>query len=60
MYFIIKLKTVSIAELLQNRQHVQTPYLGQIWHATVDQWSTFTGLISSGLMYCKTAEILQF
>jgi len=49
-----KLATVSIAELLQNRQHAQTPYLDQICHATVDQWSMLTGLISSGSVYCVT------
>ena len=27
-------------------------YLGQIWHATVDQWSTFTSKNSSGSVYC--------
>jgi len=40
-----KLETVSIAEPLQNWQHVPTPYLGQIWHATAGQWSVLTGLI---------------
>jgi len=29
-----------------------TPYLDQTWHVTVVQWSTLTGLISSGSVYC--------
>jgi len=56
-----ELETISIAELLQNRQHVQTPYLDQIWHATVGQWSMLTGLISSvSLMRenCQNSAIL--
>jgi len=48
-----ELETVSIiAKLLQNRQHAQTHNLGQIWLATVGQWSMLTGLISSGSVYC--------
>jgi len=39
-----ELETISIAEPLQNRQHVLTPYLGQIWHATVGQWCMLTGV----------------
>ena len=37
-----KLATINIAELLQNWQHVQTPYLDQIWHVTVGEWSILT------------------
>jgi len=48
----IRLENVSISEPLQNRQHAQTPYLGQIWHASVGQWSMLTGLISCGSVYC--------
>jgi len=51
-----QLETVSMSEPLQNRHHVQTPYLDQIWHATVGQWSTLTGLISSGSVYCVANE----
>ena len=57
-----QLETVSIAELLQNRQHAHTPYLGQIRHVTLGQWSMLRGLI----LYCvahagqETAEMLQF
>jgi len=50
--------TISITELLQNWQHTQTPYLGQIWHVTVGQWSMFTDLISSGLVY-YVADVKQ-
>jgi len=58
--------TISIAQPLQNRQHAQATYLGQIWHATVGQWYMLTGLMSSGSVHCvadagkKTADILQF
>jgi len=38
-----ELETVSIADPLQIQQHVQAPYLGQIWNATVGQWSMLTG-----------------
>ena len=48
----LQLETVSIAEQLQNRQHAQTPYLGQIWHATVGQRFMLTGLFSSWSVYC--------
>jgi len=47
-----QLETVNIVELLQNQQHSQTPYQGQIWHETVSEWSTRAGSISSGLVYC--------
>jgi len=61
-------ETINIAKPLQNRQFAQTPYgyMGQIWHATVGQWSVLTGLMSSESEYCvanagqKTAEISQF
>jgi len=70
MILIIELhlytKTISIAEPLQNWQHAQSPYLGQIWHATVGQWSMLIDLLASGSVYCvahvgqKTAEMSQF
>ena len=54
---------------IQNRQHAQPPYLGQVWRAIVCHRSMFTDLISSGTVYCvahagqKTAisiKCLQF
>jgi len=50
----VTLETVNMNQPLQSRQHMQTPYLGQIWHVTVGKWSTLTGLISSGSVYCFT------
>ena len=47
-----KLETVSIAKPLQNWQHVQTSYLGQIRHLTVGQWSMLTGSNLCGSVYC--------
>jgi len=41
----LKLETISIAKPMQNRQHAQAPYVGQIWHATGGQWSMLTRLI---------------
>ena len=41
---ILELETASIAEPLQNRQHAQTPYLGEIRHVTMGQWSIYLQL----------------
>jgi len=55
----------TTADSSRNRQHMQTPYQGQIWHVTVGQLSTLTGLISSGSVYTvapmqgKNAKMLQ-
>jgi len=40
--------------MLQNRQHTQTLFWGQIRHSEVSKWFSFTGLISSGSVYCVT------
>jgi len=45
---LMKKTAVSITELLQNWQHAQTPYFGQIWHAKVGQLSMLKDFISSG------------
>jgi len=43
-----KLETINRRAAAKPAAYTLTPYLGQIWHATVGQWSMLTSLISSG------------